>query len=418
MDDRQLTGTKRKRGARRARGVLLPGLLWVTLAVHGQTFEEGLTAYRDGDHERARTVWIEAAEIGDSRSMFSLGSLYAKGTGIERDPEAAYSWFLRAAEAGLPQAQYNVAYMLEQGRGVEADTDAALAWYERAARTGLPQAQAAYAVRLWNGRGIEPDPEAALHWFQAAARQGHAEAQNSLGTMLEGGIGTRADPVAAVTWYRRAAEQDVPEAQASLARLYRSGIGVEADAEQADYWEARARGERADEPPPSAVATSKPASVGPKPAPALEAAVVAKAAEKPVAPPAPKAPPEPERAVRAGSVAAAAGRETQTTDAAPKPAADAAGWFDTAPANHLTTQLIGSRDPKALRRFIDRHGLGADAALLQMARNDGGTWYMVVYGSFPDRAAAKTAIAGLPQKVQKNKPWIRTIADVRKAIGR
>ena len=55
--------------------------------------------------------------------MFSLGSLYMRGTGVDQDTSQAYAWFLRAAEAGLPQAQYNVAFMLEQGNGVEADPE-------------------------------------------------------------------------------------------------------------------------------------------------------------------------------------------------------------------------------------------------------------------------------------------------------
>ena len=427
---------------------LLALLLVASPPVPAASFQDGLAAYREGAHDRARALWTEAAEGGDARAMFSLGSLFAKGTGVEQDPVVSYGWFLRAAEAGLPQAQYNVAFMLEQGTGVARDPAAALGWYERAAVAGLPQAQAAFAARLWDGRGVEPNPPVALRWFESAARQGHPEAQNSLATMLEGGIGTAADPAAAATWYRRAAEQGVRSAQASLARLYRSGLGVPEDARQADYWAARARGEREDEAPPGAPAGPRPQVAAaptaasptppapPEPSPPRDEKVVVQAeAPKPAArleritPPPPSAQPpaeqqksEPPEKPPAPAVVerAVPPAPAPSKPAAPEPAAGASGpggWFDAAPADHHTVQLIASGSLKALERFIARNGLDDRAEILRSQR-DGRDWYTVVYGDFPDRAGANAALAALPEAARKNGPWVRSVAEVRKAIGR
>jgi len=472
--DRQGSGTRvAAMNRHRLPGLLLSGLLCITLSVHAANFEEGFTAYRDGNLDLARTTWEAAAETGDSRSMFSLGSLYMRGKGVPQDPSAGYKWFLRAAEAGLPQAQYNIAFMLEQGNGVEADPKEAMTWYQRAARAGLPQAQAAYASRLWDGRGIEADPAKALRWFEAAARQGHPEAQNSLGTMLENGIGTAADPAQAARWYERAATQGVRDAQASLARLYREGRGVEANGKRSEYWRARARGEREDEAPPGSTPATpvtppvakteksempeatKPVVASAPPAtrpPVAEKKVVAASApatrppaeeEKittPSASPATEAPGKSETVsstAKVGSqrpepeplVGTAPGKPAFVANATPpkepkrQPPADVtatdtpASWFDAAPTNHFTAQLIGSRYPDSLERFVSKNGLSDGAELLRTRRN-GADWFIIVYGDFPDRGAAKIGIDRLPAAARKNKPWVRTIGEVRKLLAR
>ena len=410
---------------------LLPLLLLTGLAVRAATFEEGFDAYQSGEHQRAREIWERAAANGDSRSMFSLGSLYMRGTGVAQSAEDAYAWFLRAAEVGLPQAQYNVAFMLEQGNGVDSDPASALRWYEKAAKAGLPQAQAAYASRLWDGRGTEADPVLAARFFESAARQGHPEAQNSLGTMLENGIGVAPDPGQAALWYERAALQGVRDAQASLSRLYREGRGITANGERADYWAARARGEREEEPPPGTMV-----AVAPRQEPAAPRAEERKAPAPAVtarAEPAAPKPAEPARAApgktadAASASAAEAPRERVATaprqaastvrlDATPPPAEaprEPQTWFDAAPAGHYTAQLIGSSNPDALERFVSRHGLGDRAALVE-TRRDGKSWFLVVYGDFASRGDANRALARLPEAARKHGAWVRTVGEVRK----
>jgi TPR repeat protein len=452
---------------RAARALLLPGLLGLVLTAQAASFEDGFDAYKAGDHALARSTWEQAANNGDSRSMFSLGSLYMRGTGVPQDNTQAYAWFRRAAEAGLPQAQYNVAFMLEQGSGVDSDPAAALEWYAKSARNGLPQAQAAYASRLWDGRGTEANPELAARFFESAARQGHPEAQNSLGTMLENGIGIAADPGQAALWYERAALKGVRDAQASLSRLYREGRGVTANGERADYWAARARGEREGEPPPGTLtplpstaiaasgrdvpaptgqvaATPKPPAEKPatatEPAPRPAAERVARVEPKPESKPVPKSEPKPEpKPEPVARVQASALPKPPTTTGpaksrpeprvakatSPKPTvkpgpastpgqpAAPVGWFDAAPAKHFTAQLIGSSNPDALERFVSKNKLGDAAALIETQRN-GKAWFLVVYGDFASRSAANKAFSDLPLGVRKHGGWVRTIGEVRK----
>ncbi|WP_254841991.1 SPOR domain-containing protein, partial [Pseudomonas aeruginosa] len=47
----------------------------------------------------------------------------------------------------------------------------------------------------------------------------------------------------------------------------------------------------------------------------------------------------------------------------------------------------------------------------------GKPFYVVTYGSFPNRAAALAAVKKLPSKVQAGKPWPRTFASIQQEIG-
>jgi DamX protein len=62
-------------------------------------------------------------------------------------------------------------------------------------------------------------------------------------------------------------------------------------------------------------------------------------------------------------------------------------------------------------QFIAQHKLGAKANVIATVR-DGKTWYVVVYGSYPDRTRARNAIGSLPDAVRRLSPWVRKVADL------
>ncbi len=69
--------------------------------------------WRDG--ARAATLYCKAARLGDAKSQYALGWMYANGRGVERDDMLA-SFFLRAAaEQGLAPAERLLARLPETG---------------------------------------------------------------------------------------------------------------------------------------------------------------------------------------------------------------------------------------------------------------------------------------------------------------
>lgn len=67
-------------------------------------FEEGLEAYRAGDHNKAFTEYQLAVEAGDERALGRLGAMHLYGLGTEQDYSSAYVWFSLANETGDPNA--------------------------------------------------------------------------------------------------------------------------------------------------------------------------------------------------------------------------------------------------------------------------------------------------------------------------
>jgi len=115
----------------------IAGFLLLTAGCSGPTFEEGLTAYQQGDYAAAAAVWRQLAREGHPRAQHHLANLYRGGLGVERDLTRSARWAERAARQGYARAQFNLAHLQDKGMGVERDPAAAYQWYRRAA-VGLP----------------------------------------------------------------------------------------------------------------------------------------------------------------------------------------------------------------------------------------------------------------------------------------
>lgn len=91
-------------------------------------------------------------------------------------------------------------------------------------------------------------------------------------------------------------------------------------------------------------------------------------------------------------------------------------WLLQQPSDHFTLQLLGSRQQASILRYIRANGLDPARSAYYRGVFQGGDWYVLVYGAYPDRAAALAARAQLPARVQREKPWPRSLADVHQAI--
>jgi DamX protein len=86
-------------------------------------------------------------------------------------------------------------------------------------------------------------------------------------------------------------------------------------------------------------------------------------------------------------------------------------WIRSQPAGHYTLQLLGTRNEDSVGRFVRDHELEGELAYFRRL-HEGADWFTLLYGSFPSRAAAEAAVAGLPSPIRTAKPWPRTFASV------
>ncbi|MCG3201447.1 MAG: Cell division protein DamX [Gammaproteobacteria bacterium] len=151
--------------------------------------------------------------------------------------------------------------------------------------------------------------------------------------------------------------------------------------------------------PPAAIggpaaATGMPRAVAPQPPPV--------AATSP--------PPGPMREERGPTRAKPERKPPPTAARAPEGAGGP--WLRQQPQGNYVVQLYATFQRSSADQFIARHRLGPRANVIATVR-DGKTWYVVVYGSYGDRARARNAIGGLPDEVRRLSPWVRKIADLR-----
>ena len=90
------------------------------------------------DYQTSLKLWLDAAQDGDSKSQYYVGTLYEKGPKGTPDYALAAVWYQKAAEQGNRQAAMNLGRLYEQGLGVPKSSPTASKWYAKA--SGLGQA--------------------------------------------------------------------------------------------------------------------------------------------------------------------------------------------------------------------------------------------------------------------------------------
>ncbi|RLT92404.1 MAG: hypothetical protein D9N11_16260 [Ketobacter sp.] len=99
-----------------------------------------------------------------------------------------------------------------------------------------------------------------------------------------------------------------------------------------------------------------------------------------------------------------------------KPKVDSrTAWILAQPADHYAIQLLGAREKATVDKFLASYPSVQKLTYYEAKRN-GAPWYVVVQASFPSYDAAKAAVDKLPQKLQKQGPWIRKIEAIQKDL--
>ena len=98
--------------------------------------EDGYAAYQQGAYEQAFKLLRPLADGGNGAAQFSIGYMYAKGRGIQRDDAEAIKWYRLAAANSNADAEFNLGRRYDDGQGVSQDYAEAAHWYLLAAAQG------------------------------------------------------------------------------------------------------------------------------------------------------------------------------------------------------------------------------------------------------------------------------------------
>ncbi|WP_018426440.1 SEL1-like repeat protein [Hoeflea sp. 108] len=156
----------------------------------------------------------QAANAGDAKALFEIGSRYAEGRGTQADMKAASQWYEKAAELGFAPAQYRIGNMFEKGLGVDRDAAKAKTWYQLAAAQGNASAMHNLAVLFAMGADGTVDNESATRWFVSAADLGVKDSQFNLGILAAKGVGMKQNLEESYKWFALVAKQGDTDAAA------------------------------------------------------------------------------------------------------------------------------------------------------------------------------------------------------------
>jgi len=133
------------------------------------SYEAASAAYEAGDYAKARGIWQAMAEKGDIHAQYSVGRLYEKGRGVDRDFATAIKWYRQAAEKGHADSQYRLAVGYGYGLGVKKDETLGVMWLRKAAANGQKRAQKSLGKAYEDGLfGLPRDPAQAKYWYDKA----------------------------------------------------------------------------------------------------------------------------------------------------------------------------------------------------------------------------------------------------------
>jgi TPR repeat protein len=199
-----------------------------------------------GEHKRAFTLFVSAAEAGVPDAMNMVGQCYLHGSGVSASVLEAAQWFSRAGKAGHVASQCQLASLHMCGLPgrllnqpavslfttldtPEPDFAAAETWARLAAESGSADGQSLLGFILTNGPEVLRRPEEAEGWYAKAAAAKSGSGQLGYGLILLGRAETAEATVAAVDLIKQAAEAGVPKAHYYLGLVFEKAIGLHAN---------------------------------------------------------------------------------------------------------------------------------------------------------------------------------------------
>ncbi|WP_024994600.1 tetratricopeptide repeat protein [Phocaeicola paurosaccharolyticus] len=199
-----------------------------TLGDLSSRYDSVFEAINSHDYITARQELKPLARIDSAKfAQYSLGDLYYRGLGGEKDYDKAYKLFKESAENGNMDAMNNIAFMSLYGHGTDVNYAKAYELFRNAALQGNPHAQLGLGTMYRHGWGVTRSCMLAMDWYKRSASHGNSDAMNNIGYMQYNGIGVPMDSQQAFYWFSRAAVLGNPIAEYNMGVLYCVGRGVD-----------------------------------------------------------------------------------------------------------------------------------------------------------------------------------------------
>lgn len=234
------------------------------------------------------------------------------------------------------------------------------------------------------------------------AKQGNHEAEYAVGYMYFYGLGTQQDMQQAIKWMQQAADAGQPQAKVALQQLQQDHVittkAFSNDINRTDYYQNSSgqgggSSDRSKDVPNQITATwPKPAGVTPAPqiiAPAPAPAPINNQVN------------DIHSSAEPNEISAKIAENTVVQELPKNNSA------------HYAVQLMGAYSQNELQKFAQELSIAPEEYQIVETQRGDRNWYILAYGSYPDRETALMARAELPEELQELKPWVRDLDQVR-----
>ncbi len=184
-------------------------------------FKKGKDLFNKKKFNKAKIVWLECANKGNSNCMYGMGLLYQRDDRLGKDLQKANSWFLKAANKGHGRAAYNVGIAYFNGDGLTLDLSLAEKYFVISHKKGIIQGTYALAILLAKKDYSGKNDEKSFYYTKIAADKGVIDAQFLAGIALLGDdMGAKKNYKEALKYLKLASEQGDYEARYWIGRTY------------------------------------------------------------------------------------------------------------------------------------------------------------------------------------------------------
>lgn len=179
-------------------------------------FKQGIEYLQGIKHninlDRAKSLFLQAANMNNSHAMNALGNLYLKQHGTKRNGDSAMFWYDQSINHGNGKSCYNLGNMYKAGSFFPQNFANAVKYYKEGVALNNSECKQALAYMYYKGLGIIQDYEKAFSLFKETAENGNTNSMYFLGLCYRNGYGVDANQFIAKQWLQLAASKNVKQA--------------------------------------------------------------------------------------------------------------------------------------------------------------------------------------------------------------
>lgn len=215
-------------------------ILFMQLILNGQTPNSGLDFYNEGmsylngvqkefDPNKGKKKLIQAANLGYSKAMSSIGDIYLAGLGTKKNLDSALFWYRKSIDHGNISVYNTIGNIYKNGILTQQNFERAVYFFQKGANLNENECIFMLAYMNYKGLGTKQNYSVAFNLFNRLVNIGDTKSMYFLGLCLKNGYGTDVDVEGANYWLLKASKAGDHQSRKELAEPQPENISSVSD---------------------------------------------------------------------------------------------------------------------------------------------------------------------------------------------